>query len=285
MQLSRLASLIGMLVALCTIAMKFYAYKITSSVGMLSDAIESCLNLSTAAMTYWVLRVSHTPEDEGHPYGHEKAEYFSSAITGLLIVVTSFCIMYAGIQRLFRPQAIDAQWEGVLWGVGVGALNLILALWMRQIARSQDSIALAAESAHLMSDIWTTAAVVLGFLGMLAFPHLHFLDGLIASIIGLHVLYSGVCLIKSSVDGLMDAALPAPEIKIIQESIIVQLPSNIEYNSLRTRKSGNKRFIEFKLLFPGQQMLSEAYGLSSHIKSKILHHYPNSEVNIYLQPR
>ncbi|MFM8453702.1 MAG: cation diffusion facilitator family transporter [Gammaproteobacteria bacterium] len=285
MQVTRYAAMVAMVVATFTIAIKFYAYRLTLSVGMLSDAVESCLNFFTALMAYCVLSVSSIPEDENHQYGHGKAEYFSSGITGLLIMATGVGIAYAAIQRLLHPQGIASEWSGILLGILSSVLNFILIFWMKKVAKTEDSIALEAEAKHLMSDIWTTGAVVLGLLIIAFFPSANFIDSIIAILIALHVVFSGLELVKTSVDGLMDAALPITELQTIENSIQANLPANISYQHLRTRKSGNRRFIEFKLYFPGDKTIHEAHNLSQYLRSAILNHFPGSVVNVYLEPQ
>lgn len=271
--------------SIATMALKFGAYFLTDSVSLLSDAIESLVNLASGLIALTALIVASRPADVDHAYGHDKAEYFSSGAEGALILVAAGSIIYAAVGRFLHPAALENLGPGLMVSMLAAALNFATARAMLKVGAQYDSIVLEADAKHLMTDVWTSVGVVAG-LGVVMFapPAWQILDPLMAVAVGLHIIFTGFHLLQRSWSGLMDAALPGDEVGQIEAEIGKLLPNDTSFHDLRTRKSGSRRFIDFHLLVPGAITVNEAHALCDRIEAALERTLPNTAVTIHVEP-
>jgi len=269
--------------ALITMAMKFAAYWITGSVGLLSDALESIVNLVAALFAFVALMIAVRPADDTHPYGHEKIEYFSSGVEGTLILIAAIGIMFSAVQRLLHPMPLARLDAGLLLGLAASATNFLVARLLLRAARQHDSITIEANAKHLLTDVWTTLGV-LAALFIVKLTGWLVIDPVIAFIVGGNIIFSGIGLLRRSFRGLMDFRLPASEIAGIEEVLRLYVGKKRVYHNLRTRKSGSQRFIEFHLLVPGDMSVREAHELCEQIENEIRRRLNNTTVTIHTEP-
>ena len=276
-------ALISIGAAVATITLKGGAYLLTGSVGLLSDAFESLVNLAAAVVALLALDVAARPADDEHAYGHGKAEYFASGFEGALIVVAAVSIAAAAIPRLIDPQPIHDVGIGLAISLLASAINLGAARILFQAGRRYDSIALEADAHHLMTDVWTSAAVVVG-VGISAFTGWHRLDPLLALAVAAQIIRLGIKLLRRSMLGLLDTSLPEP----IRTRIVSILESHqsqgVEYHALRTRQAGSRRFISFHILVPGEWSVQRGHDLLERIEEEVRVAIPNSTVFTHLEP-
>lgn len=270
--------------ALATIALKTLAWYVTDSVGLLSDALESLINLAAALLAVSMLRLAAVPPDEAHPYGRYKAEYFASGIEGALIVFAAVSIAYAALPRLAAPQPIETPVLGIGLSVAASAINLAVALALLSAGRRLHSIALEADGHHLMSDVWTSAGVVAG-VALVALSGWLILDPLIALAVAVHIVWTGFKLMRRSFAGLLDAAIPAAERAEI-EKLFDEYRGRygIEFHALLTRRAGTRRFISFHLLVPDAWTVEHAHRLSEEIEERIRSLVPNAIMLTHIEP-
>lgn len=268
-----------------TLGLKFGAYFMTGSVSLLSDALEAFINLAAGLIALGALTVAAMPADSGHSYGHDKAEYFASGVEGVLILVAAVAIVFAAVPRLLAPTPLENLGPGLVVSLAAAAANYATARVMANVARVHDSIAIEADAKHLMTDVWTSLAVVGGLLVVLVAPGWQVLDPLMAIGVALHIVYTGADLLRRSVRGLMDASLPEAELASIDAAVRAHLPAAADYRALRTRKAGARRFIEFHLLVPGEVSVRHAHGLCDQLEGAIHAALPNASVTIHVEPR
>ena len=257
---------IGLSVAtsLVTMALKFGAYFLTGSVGLLSDALESFVNLGAALVAAATLSYAHSGEDEDHNFGHEKAEYFSSGIEGALIFVAAAAIIWSALPRLAAPQPLEQVGLGLALSVAAAGANLLCGWLLLKGAREHRSITLEADAHHLLTDVWTTAGVIAA-VAVVHFTGWLVLDPVIAIVVALQILWTGWSLIRRSFDGLMDRAIPDEERARI-EAILGQVKARGgDYHRLRTRVSGKKSFVDVHLLVPGSMTVHEGHDLAHRL--------------------
>ncbi len=284
MSITRRAALLSVAAAIITLLLKFGAYFLTGSVGLLSDAIESFVNLAAALIALTAISISHRPPDSNHAYGHEKAEYFSSGAEGALILIAAGAIIISAVPRLLNPAPLENVGIGVAVALIASAINFAVSRFMLHIAHQEDSIALEADAHHLMTDVWTSMGVVIGIV-VVSVTGWQVLDPLIAIAVGINIVWMGVKLIRRSTAGLMDAALPPAEIEVIQAAIQQTAGADTPYHALRTRKSGSRRFIDFHLLMPGQTSVQASHDLANRVEAAIEQGLPNAFVTIHVEPR
>lgn len=281
---SRRAMLLSIGASLVTMALKFTAYFVTGSVGLLSDAAESLVNLATALIAYAALAISDRPPDEEHTYGHDKVQYFSSGAEGTLILVAAATIIYTAVQRLLNPAPLERLGVGAGIALAASGVNLVVAQVMLRVAKKHDSIAVEADAHHLMTDVWTSVGVVVG-VALVGLTGWLWLDPLIAIAVALNIVWMGVSLIRRSVQGLMDYALPPEEVAEVQQAIADVAGPDTPYHGLRSRKAGARRFIDFHLLLPGKTTVQEAHDLAEEIDRRIEERLSNTYVTIHIEPR
>lgn len=279
-------ALLSLAAALSTMALKFSAWAVTDSVGLLSDALESLVNLLASLIALGALHISSGYADARHPYGHDKVEYFSSGAEGALILAAALIIAISAVQRLLTPTPLAQLPLGAMLAAIAAVINGGVAWAMLRVARRHDSIVLEADARHLLSDVWTTAAVLLG-LGILHVvpTRWQFLDPLLALAIAVHILGTGVSLVRRSVDGLMDVSLPQSELAVVMSTIQGLAGSDAGFHALRTRKAGTRRFIEFHLLLPGRTSVQEAHDRCERIERGIEAALANTSITIHVEPR
>ena len=270
--------------AVATIVLKTLAWYVTGSVGLLSDALESLINLVAALLLLSMLRLAAAPPDEMHPYGRFKAEYFASGIEGAMIVIAAASIAYAAAPRLFAPQPLDAPMLGIGLSAVATAINLGVALRLLSVGKRLHSIALEADGHHLMTDVWSSVGVVAG-VALVAATGWLILDPLIAFAVAVHIVWAGVTLMRRSFAGLLDAAIPAPELADI-EKIFTEYRRRygIEFHALLTRQAGARRFISFHLLVPDAWPVDRAHQLSEEIEERIRSLVPNAITLSHIEP-
>ena len=269
--------------AIATILLKGVAWQLTGSVGLLSDAIESFVNLAGALMALWMLWLAEQPADEDHPHGHGKAEYFSSAFEGFLIVLAAVSIGYTAIERFLNPQPIEAVGIGLMVSVTASVINLLVARLLLKAGREHQSITLEADAHHLMTDVWTSVGVILG-VGLVAMSGWNWLDPTIAVLVAANIVWTGWQLMHRSASGLMDAALPPEQKRLITEVFDRYIEQGIAYHALRTRQAGRRSFISFHALVPGKWSVQEAHDWVERIERDLRTAIPNCHITSHLEP-
>lgn len=270
--------------AIITISLKAGAYALTGSVGLLSDAIESVVNLLAAVMALSMLIIAARPPDESHTYGHGKAEYFSSNIEGLLILVAAAGIAVTAIERIFNPRPIEQVGIGLTISVIASVINFVVARILLKASKEYGSITLEADSHHLMTDVWTSAGVLFG-VGAVVLTGWTILDPLIALAVAANIIYTGIKLIQRSVAGLMDASLSEKEMQTVQdilEKYREKYP--IEFHALRTRQAGSRHFISVHVLVPGEWTVHDSHHIAEDIENEIRAGVQNSVAFTHLEP-
>lgn len=285
MQTPRQMALLSIATSLVTLALKFGAYFLTNSVSLLSDALEALVNLAAGIIALTALTIAAAPADDRHTYGHDKAEYFSSGVEGALIMVAAVSIIYAAWDRFLHPAPLANLGPGLVVGLLAAAMNYTTARLMLKVARKHDSITIEADAKHLLTDVWTSGGVLGGLLIILFVPRWQVLDPLIAIGVGLHIIYTGIELVRRSVEGLMDTALSPREICKTGQLIQAELPPGASFHALRTRKAGARRFIEFHLLVPGETSVSESHVLCDRIEEAITGELAKASVTIHVEPQ
>jgi cation diffusion facilitator family transporter len=270
--------------ALATIALKTWAWQVTGSVGMLSDALESMINLAAALLALSMLRLAAAPPDAAHPYGRFKAEYFASGIEGALIVLAATSIAYAAVPRLADPRPIEAPLAGIAVSALASGINLACGLLLISVGRQMHSIALEADGHHLMSDVWTSAGIIAG-VAVVAATGWNILDPLIAIAVALHIIWIGAVLMRRSFAGLLDAAIPESERAEI-ERIFAEYRKRygVEFHALLTRQAGARRFVSFHLLVPDAWPVDRAHQLSEEVEERIRSLVPNAILLSHIEP-
>jgi len=270
--------------AIVTIGLKAAAYLLTGSVSLLSDALESLVNLAAATFALVILTVAARPPDEEHAYGHGKAEYFSSGLEGGLILVAAVSIGYTAISRLLNPQPIEEAWLGIGISVAASAINLAVARVLLQAGRHYHSITLEADAHHLMTDVWTSAGVVLG-VGLVVLTGWDPLDPIIALLVAANIVWSGVRLLRRSALGLLDTALPADErASVVATLDRFQAERGVAFHALRTRQSGARRFVSMHVLVPGTWSVRHGHQLLEEIERDLRAALPHATIFTHLEP-
>jgi cation diffusion facilitator family transporter len=269
--------------ALITIALKAGAYFLTGSVGLLSDALESLVNLAAALMALGMLTIAARPPDEEHAYGHSKAEYFSSGVEGALILVAAVSIGYTAVERLLNPQPLEQVGLGLVISVLASLVNFGVARILFDAGRRYRSITLEADSKHLMTDVWTSVGVLIG-VGAVALSGLQWLDAVIALLVALNIIWSGVQLVRQSALGLLDTAWPAEEQATVTRILDSYRTQKMNYHSLRTRQAGTRRFMSVHVLVPGAWTVQRGHDLLEAIEAQIRQSLPEVTVLTHLEP-
>lgn len=269
--------------AVLTIALKATAYYLTGSVGLFSDAVESLVNLAGALMALAMLTVAARPADQDHAYGHTKAEYFSSVVEGVLILLAAASIGFAAVQRLVHPRPLEQLGLGLGISVVASAVNLGVALVLLRVGRRYGSIALEGHARHLLTDVWTSAGVLAG-VGAVALTGWQRLDPLIALVVAANIVRTGVAIMQRSVSGLMDVALPGDEQAAIQRVLDDHRAGGVEFHALRTRQSGSRRFVSVHVLVPGAWTVQRGHDLLEEVEARIRAAVPSATVMTHLEP-
>ncbi len=270
--------------AVVTIALKGTAYYLTGSVGLLSDAMESVVNLVAAVVALVALTIASAPPDENHAYGHSKAEYFSSGFEGALILLAAGSIAWAAIPRLVSPQPLEQIWIGLSISALAAVLNLGVSRILLRAGRNYRSITLEANAHHLMTDVWTSAGVIVG-VGAVVLTGWERLDPVIALLVAANILWTGAQLLRRSALGLLDTAIPIPEQDAIMQVLDQYRMRGIQYHELRTRQAGARKFMSVHILVPGDWTVHRGHQLLEQLESDIQAALPGIQVLTHLEPR
>jgi cation diffusion facilitator family transporter len=270
-------------VAVLTIALKTLAWWITGSVGLLSDAMESLVNLASAGFALLMVTIASRPADEDHPYGHHKAEYFSSGFEGLAIIVAAIGIFWAALQRILNPQPLEQLGWGLALSILSSAINGALAWVMLQSSRKHHSIALEADARHLITDVWTSAGVVVG-VALVAATGWQWLDPAVAIGVALNILREGAALMWKSSQGLMDEAIEPEMMEEVQKTLDSFRHATIRFDHISSRRSGQRRFIDLHMHMPASWSLGRAAALRNAVEQALMSAVPGLRATIQLLP-
>ena len=269
--------------ALVSVALKFVAWRLTGSVGLLSDAAESGVNVVAALAAMFALWFSSQPADKSHPYGHEKIEFFSSGIEGALILLAAILIAFKAVTEFSRGALPDSLGAGIAFSLVSTALNFAVARVLLKTAKTADSIVLEADGRHLMSDVWTTLGVVAGLL-LVKFTKLAWIDPFIALAVAANIVRIGFDLVRRSIDGLMDRALDDETVAKVRAAISGALRDDMTYHALRTRRAGAQRFVDYHLLVPGNCSVAQAHDYEVRAGRAIEEVLPGVEITAHIEP-
>lgn len=274
---------ISVLAAITTILLKGGAFAITGSVALLSDALESLANLAAAFVTLFALAVAVRPADEEHAYGHTKAEYFASGFEGALVLTAAVVILVAALPRLIEPRPLVQVGAGLGFVIIASGINLLVARFLLRAAKRFGSIALEADARHLLTDVWTSAGVVIG-VAATALTGWARLDAIVAILVAAHIIRTGLDLVRRSAMGLLDTALPETELEAVRAILDRYAERGIRHHALRTRQAGARRFISFHVLVPGRWSVQEGHDLLERMEEEVRAAVPNSTVFTHLEP-
>ena len=268
--------------ALLTIGLKTVAYLLTGSVGLLSDAIESFVNLVGGIMALAMLTVAARPADEGHAFGHGKAEYFSSGVEGTLILIAAVSIGIASVERLVTPKPLEQVGWGLAVSVVASLVNLGVARLLLRVGREHNSITLEADAQHLMTDVWTSVGVVVG-VGAVALTGWQRLDPIVALGVAANIVWTGISIVRRSISGLMDVALSAEELGVIHKALEPYRQDGMEFHALRTRRAGASRFVTLHVLVPGDWTVQRGHQLLERLEGDIRRALPDAILFTHLE--
>jgi cation diffusion facilitator family transporter len=270
-------------IGLLVLALKTLAWHLTGSVALLSDAIESIVNVATAAAALLAIRFAAQPADANHPYGHHKAEYISAVIEGALIVVAALAIFHEAWSALFAPRIVDAPWIGLAVNGVATAINAVWCFVLIRQGRKRRSPALAADGRHLFADVVSSAGVWVG-VSLAAITGYRILDPILAALVGLNVLWAGWRVMKDSVGGLLDEAVPEEDLARIRAIIAANADGAIEAHDLRTRHAGRMTFVDFHLVVKGTMSVTEAHDICDRLERALKAEVQDALISIHVEP-
>ncbi len=269
--------------ALLTITLKAGAYLLTGSVGLLSDAAESIVNLVGAVMALAMLMIAARPADQSHSYGHSKAEYFSSGVEGTLILIASGGIIWSSAERLFHPKPLDQVGLGLVVSLLASIVNFFVARILMAAGKRGRSISLLSDAQHLMTDVWTSVGIIAG-VGLVALTGWSALDSLVAIAVAINIIWTGIQLVRRSVAGLMDAALPPDDQEIIEKVMSKYRAQEVDFHALRTRQAASRRFVTVHMLVPGAWTVHDAHHIAEDFESEIRAALGEAVITTHLEP-
>jgi len=270
-------------VGLLVLGLKYLAYHLTGSVALYSDALESAVNVATAVAALYAVRVSARPADANHPYGHSKVEYFSAVIEGVLIVLAAASILREAYFGYLAPKPLEAPWLGLAVNGGAGVLNALWSWVLIRQGKKLRSPALVADGRHLLTDVLTSGGVLAG-VGLAAVTGLLILDPLLAALVAINILWTGWRLVKESIGGLMDEAVPTPVLERIRSIISAKAVGAIEAHDVRTRHAGRITFIDFHLVVDGGKSVSDAHHICDRLERALKAEVEDARVTIHVEP-
>lgn len=279
----RAYALLSIAAAIATALIKLAAWRATGSVGLLSDALESLVNLAAAAMAYWALSLAAKPADASHPYGHSKAEYFSSGVESALILVAALAILHAALGRLQHAHTLEALGTGVGLSLVATAINGITAWCLLGASRRFDSIGLRADAHHLLTDVWTSLGVVVA-LALVQVSGFAILDPLIAIAVALNIVWTGWGLMRETVSGLLDRSLPEQEQRLLEAVLNRHRQGGLAFHAIRGRVAGSRRFVSLHVLVPGCWTVAHGHGFCDRLELEIAAVLPRTHVITHLEP-
>lgn len=280
---ARKFALLSIAAALATIALKTLAWWLTDSVGLLSDALEGTVNLAGATLMLAMLVIASRPPDDNHAYGYSKAEYFASGFEGTLIVIAASLIAYAAAERLISPRPLDNVGAGLVVSAAASAINYAVARRLFAASSRYKSIALEADAQHLMTDVWTSAGVIIGVTAVVLTGWL-WLDPLIALAVAANIVWSGVKLVKRSLSGLLDRALPLHERQALQRVLDRYRTQGIDFHALRTRQAGARSFVSVHVLVPAEWSVAQGHDLAHKVEHDVREALPGATVLTHIEP-
>lgn len=269
--------------AVATIVLKAAAWRLTGSIGLLSDALESVVNLAGAMMALAMISLAEQPADERHTYGHGKAEYFSAGFEGILILLAALAIGATAFERLFDPHPLERVGIGLAVSVVASILNLVTALILLSAGRKYRSLTLEADAHHLLTDVWTSIGVITA-VGAVTLTNWLWLDPFIALMVAANIVWTGSRLLRRAVHGLMDISLSPEDHATVVAILKRHCTGGIDFHALRTRESGNRRFVEVHILVPGQWTIQQGHEYVEHLEADIRSALPQSTVLTHLEP-
>ena len=270
--------------AVATIALKVGAWKLTGSVGLLSDAAESVVNLVAAVIALWALTVAARPPDDRHAFGYTKAEYFSSGVEGFLIIAAACGIVFAAWERWRAPQPLTDAWTGIAISVVASVINGGVAMVLLRAAKRLHSITLRADGYHLLTDVWTSAGVIVGIV-LVALTGWVRLDPLIAFGVAVNIVWTGWRLVRETGTGLLDAGLPDEERTLVDDTLAPFRKRGVHFHALRTRVAGTRRFVSMHVLVPGDWSVQKGHDLCEEIEGAVRNTLPQTTVFTHLEPK
>jgi len=270
--------------ALATIALKAVAWRLTGSVGLLSDAAESVVNLVAAVIALWALTLAARPPDDRHAYGYTKAEYFSSGVEGFLIIAAACGIAVTAWGRWLHPQPLTDAWTGVAVSAVASAINGAVAVVLLRAARRLRSITLRADGYHLLTDVWTSAGVIAG-IALVALTGWTRLDPLIAFAVAVNIVWTGWRLVRDTGTGLLDAGIPEEERRLVTDALAPFQENGVLFHALRSRVAGTRRFVSMHVLVPGDWSVQRGHDLCEKIEASVRDVLPQTTVFTHLEPR
>ncbi len=268
--------------ALLTIGLKTVAYLITGSVGLMSDAVESLVNLLGGIMALAMLTVAARPADEDHAYGHGKAEYFSSGLEGGLILVAAISIAVAAVMRLITPKPLHEVGMGLAVSVVASVVNLVVALVIMRAGRKHNSITLEANARHLITDVWTSIGVLAG-VGLVVWTGWLWLDPVVALLVAANIIWTGVGIVRRSIGGLMDASISTDDLAAVRKVFAGYESGGVKFHALRTRQSGSRKFVSVHVLVPGDWTVHRGHELLERIEADIRNRLTDAVVFTHLE--
>jgi len=275
--------LLSVAAAVATIGLKTWAWRLTGSVGLLSDAMESGVNLVAALGAFWALTLAAKPADRSHHYGHFKAEYFSSGLESVLIVVAALAIIHAAIGHLLQPEPLEQVGIGLALSLLATALNGLVAWLLLKAARRFHSITLRDDAHHLLSDVWTSLGVVVG-IGLVKVTGWAILDPLIAIAVAINIIFTGWKLFHETASGLLDRSLPEEEQLQLEQLLAGRESDDIRFHALRTRVAGSQRFVSLHVLVPGRWSVQQGHDLCEELEQEIAATLTRTDVVTHLEP-
>jgi cation diffusion facilitator family transporter len=269
--------------AIVTIALKTLAYLLTGSIGLLSDAIESLVNLAAAIIALIMLKIAEKPPDEEHKYGHSKAEYFASIMEGLFIFIAAVVIIYSAINRMFSPRIIEQAFLGLGISIIASIINYIVAIKLLKVGKKHHSITLESDGHHLMTDVITTIGVIVAIF-FVAITGWQILDPIVAILVAINIIFTGFDLMKRSVLGLLDTAISTEEINVVKSIFHKYERRGLNFHGLRTRQSAQRRFVSFHVLVPGLWSVKKGHDLLEKIEKDIREAINKVTISTHLEP-
>ena len=276
-------ALISIAIGILVFALKYWAYWITGSVALFSDALESTVNVATALVAFFAIRVAAIPEDENHPYGHHKAELMSASLEGALIIIAALVILWQAYLALITPRPLTGVSEGLAINLIAGFINGLWCFYLLREGRKLHSPALVADGKHLLTDVYSSLGVVAG-IALATWLGIWWLDGALAILVAVNILWSGYHVVQSSLSGLMDEALSEADQATIKYIIAEHGAGAVQAHDLRTRQAGQAKFIDFHLVVPSDMTVFDAHELCDRMEAALKIEFAHMEIHIHLEP-
>ncbi|ALG86204.1 cation diffusion facilitator family transporter [Gordonia phthalatica] len=276
-------ALLSIAASIVVIALKMFAWQLTGSVGLLSDAAESVVNLVAAVVAFFALRIAAKPADDDHNFGHVKSEYFSAVIEGVMIVIAAIVIIVTAVDRLFNPRDLEQVGFGLAVSVLASVINGLVAWQLMRVGRKFRSLTLEADGKHLMTDVWTTAGVIVG-VGAVYLTGWSRLDPVIAIIVAVNIIFVGYKLMRASTMGLMDTAIPDEQRAAVDAVLDRYRGDGVDFHDVRTREAGHLRFVQLHMLVPGEWTVQRGHDLLEEVETSLHQAVEDLRPTIHLEP-